>query len=53
MCFLSEQDRVDEYNYKETLEGQEKLPMEKHWRKHTMSTVDQASNVSFYIDLMP
>ncbi|XP_018322137.1 succinate dehydrogenase [ubiquinone] flavoprotein subunit, mitochondrial [Agrilus planipennis] len=33
-------DRVDEYDYKKPLEGQTKKPMEQHWRKHTLTTVD-------------
>lgn len=41
---------MDEYNYKESIEGQEKIPFEKHWRKHTMSCVDGESNVSFKAD---
>merc|ERR1712168_737520 len=30
-------DRKDEYDYSKPLEGQEKIPMEAHWRKHTLS----------------
>merc|ERR1711902_321951 len=30
-------DRLDEYDYSKPVEGQPKTPMEKHWRKHTMS----------------
>jgi len=30
-------DRMDEYDYSKPLDGQSALPMEKHWRKHTMS----------------
>merc|ERR1739838_31652 len=33
--------RMDEYDYSKPLEGQEKLPMEKHWRKHTLSYYDE------------
>lgn len=33
-------ERVDEYDYKKPLEGQQKKPLEQHWRKHTMSTID-------------
>ena len=33
-------DRIDEYDYKKPLEGQTRLPIEKHWRKHTLATVD-------------
>ncbi len=32
--------RVDEYDYAKPLEGQAKVPFEKHFRKHTMSTMD-------------
>merc|ERR1711994_62099 len=30
-------DRMDEYDYSKPLEGQTALPMEQHWRKHTMT----------------
>lgn len=33
-------DRMDEYDYKKPIEGQQALPMEKHWRKHTLSFTD-------------
>lgn len=33
-------ERVDEYDYSVPLEGQEKKPIEEHWRKHTMSEID-------------
>lgn len=36
-------DRIDEYDYKKPLEGQTKLPVEKHWRKHTLSCVDMST----------
>ena len=32
-------DRVDEMDFKKPLEGQKKIPMEQHWRKHTLSRV--------------
>jgi len=35
--------RIDEYDYAKPLEGQQKKPFEKHWRKHTLSTVDLQS----------
>lgn len=35
--------RVDEFDYAQPLEGQERVPFEKHWRKHTMSYVDAES----------
>ena len=31
---------MDEYDYSKPIEGQTKLPLEKHWRKHTISTMD-------------
>jgi len=36
-------DRIDEFDYARSLEGQERVPFEKHWRKHTMSYVDAES----------
>merc|ERR1719488_202978 len=36
-------DRIDEYDYKEPLESQEKKSLDQHWRKHTMSRVDPAT----------
>ena len=30
-------DRIDEFDYKKPLEGQKEVPMEQHWRKHTLS----------------
>lgn len=33
-------DRIDELDYSKPLEGQTKKPIEKHWRKHTLSTMD-------------
>lgn len=32
--------RVDEYDYSKPIEGQQKVPVEKHFRKHTMTTMD-------------
>jgi succinate dehydrogenase (ubiquinone) flavoprotein subunit len=32
--------RVDEFDFSKPVEGQTQLPIEKHWRKHTMSWVD-------------
>lgn len=32
--------RIDEYDYSKPLEGQKKRPLEEHWRKHTLSTVE-------------
>lgn len=39
-------DRMDELDYNKPLEGQDRLPMEAHWRKHTMSYVDVDGNVN-------
>merc|ERR1711942_595193 len=33
-------DRMDEYDYSKPIAGQPKLPMEQHWRKHTLSFTD-------------
>lgn len=33
-------DRIDEYDYSKPLQGQKKLPMKDHWRKHTLSFVE-------------
>merc|ERR1719282_929652 len=30
-------DRLDEYDYSKPVEGQEKVPYDQHWRKHTLS----------------
>lgn len=37
------QDRVDEFDYKKPLEGQAKIPIEKHWRKHTLACINPDS----------
>lgn len=34
-------DRVDEYDFKKPMDGQEKKPLEQHWRKHTLAWCDQ------------
>jgi succinate dehydrogenase (ubiquinone) flavoprotein subunit len=34
-------DRVDEYDFKKPMGGQQKQPLEQHWRKHTLSWCDQ------------
>jgi len=36
-------DRIDEYDYKQPLEGQTKKPLSEHWRKHTLSFQDHDS----------
>lgn len=32
--------RIDEYDYSKPLEGQQRRPLEKHWRKHTLSLIN-------------
>ena len=34
-------DRIDEYDYSKPLEGQEMVPYENHWRKHTLVYTDE------------
>jgi len=34
-------DRIDEYDYSKPLEGQEMVPYEDHWRKHTLVYTDE------------
>ena len=34
-------DRMDEYDYSKPIEGQKPLPMDQHWRKHTMVYTDE------------
>ena len=41
----SPQERLDEYNYDKPLEGQEMLPFDEHWRKHTLSTMEDSLKV--------
>ena len=36
-------DRMDELDYAKPLEGQTPLPMEQHWRKHTLAFTDRSS----------
>jgi succinate dehydrogenase (ubiquinone) flavoprotein subunit len=33
-------DRVDEFDFAKPLTGQTSVPMEQHWRKHTLSWID-------------
>jgi len=40
------QTRMDEIDYSKPAEGQTPLPMEKHWRKHTISRVSSDGKVS-------
>ena len=35
-------DRIDEYDYSKPLEGQELVPFDDHWRKHTLVYTDEA-----------
>ena len=34
---------MDELDYAKPLEGQTPLPMEQHWRKHTLAFTDRSS----------
>ncbi|XP_067007278.1 succinate dehydrogenase [ubiquinone] flavoprotein subunit, mitochondrial [Anabrus simplex] len=36
-------DRIDEYDYSKPIEGQTRKPIEQHWRKHTLTTINPAS----------
>lgn len=33
--------RIDEFDYSKPLEGQKEKPLEQHWRKHTLTTIDE------------
>ena len=33
-------DRIDEFDYSKPIAGQERVPIENHWRKHTLSFTD-------------
>jgi len=37
------QNRMDELDYAKPLEGQTRIPMEQHWRKHTLAYTDGAT----------
>lgn len=37
------QTRIDEIDYSKPAQGQTPIPMEQHWRKHTLSTIDPSS----------
>merc|ERR1719186_642140 len=39
-------DRMDELDYAKPLEGQTPIPMEQHWRKHTLSFTDGDTGVT-------
>src|SRR2546430_9169 len=41
-------ERIDEYDYSKPIEGQQKRPFDKHWRKHTLSIVDGKGNVKLW-----
>jgi len=41
-------DRVDEYDYSKPTEGQQKRPIEQHWRKHTLAVVDNGNVKIWY-----
>ncbi|XP_056376728.1 succinate dehydrogenase [ubiquinone] flavoprotein subunit, mitochondrial-like [Hyla sarda] len=38
--------RIDEYDFSKPLQGQQKKPVEEHWRKHTLSFVDKNGKVT-------
>merc|ERR1719430_2520799 len=40
------QKRMDEIDYAKPAEGQVPIPMEQHWRKHTISWVDNQGKVT-------
>jgi succinate dehydrogenase (ubiquinone) flavoprotein subunit len=33
-------DRIDEYDYSKPIEGQQKKPVDQHWRKHTLTWIN-------------
>ena len=35
-------DRMDEIDYSKPVDGQKPIPMEQHWRKHTLSTIEES-----------
>jgi succinate dehydrogenase (ubiquinone) flavoprotein subunit len=35
--------RIDEFDYSKPLEGQKRIPVEQHWRKHTLTNIDVVS----------
>jgi len=39
-------DRMDEYDYSKPIEGQKPLPMDQHWRKHTLSKTNEAGQTA-------
>ena len=40
------QDRSDEFDYSKPLEGQKAKPITEHWRKHTLSKVNDNGQTS-------
>lgn len=47
------QDRIDEYDYSKSTQGQSKKSFDEHWRKHTMSYQDpKTGKVSFMIQFL-
>lgn len=44
--------RIDEYDYSKPTEGQQKKPLEQHWRKHTLTYIDIESG-DVTIDFKP
>ena len=45
--------RVDEYDYNKPIDGQEKVSMDNHWRKHTLSHQDIESGKVLYQHFIP
>ena len=37
-------DRIDEFDYSKPIAGQTRVPMENHWRKHTLSFTDETGS---------
>lgn len=43
-------DRIDEYDYSKPTKGQQPRPVDQHWRKHTLTTIDiKTGDVSNYL----
>lgn len=40
--------RIDELDYAKPLDGQTRVPYENHWRKHTLTTVDNNGKVKIW-----
>lgn len=41
--------RIDEYDYSKSLEAQQPIPLEQHWRKHTLSKINVKTGEVFFI----